>query len=204
MADTTFFYHSFPRPREGETHQELLARGLAILRSIRRTGLILAPEVVEWTTPVSLGSSSPNRVLQERICFTELPPDELPAHSQHFGPYAIEFDIAGLRRAGALPVIYMPQALTKDDHLALLGPFVVGHLAHIEHMLRNLKELNQLTDLNHVRERFPEAERFADDCVFDLRNGDERRGIIQEFKVPMASIRDLLAFLGFENARSPQ
>ncbi len=98
----------------------------------------------------------------------------------------------------------MPQALTKDDQLALLGPFVVGHLAHIEHMLRNLKELNQITDLNHVRERFPGAERFADNCVFDLRNGDERRGIIQEFKVPMASIRDLLAFLGFENARSPQ
>ena len=44
-ADTTFFYHSFPRPREGETRQELLARGLAILRSIRPTGLILAPEV---------------------------------------------------------------------------------------------------------------------------------------------------------------
>ncbi len=103
MADTTFFYHSFPRPREGETRQELLARGLAILRSIRRTGLILAPEVVEWTTPVSLGSSSPYRVLQERICFTELPPDELPAHSQHFGPYAIEFDIAGLRRPARCP-----------------------------------------------------------------------------------------------------
>lgn len=203
MPNTTFFYHSFPRPREKETRQELLKRGLTILRSIRRSGLILAPEVVEWSTPVSLGSPSPYRVLQERICFTELSPDELSAHSQHFGPYAIEFDIAGLRRAGALPVIYMPQALSKDDHLALLGPFVVSHLAHIQHMLRNLNELNQLTDLNHVRERFPGTERFTDDCVINLRNGDVRRGIAQEFKVPMTSIRDMTAFLGFENAPFP-
>ena len=150
-----------------------------------------------------LGSPSPFRVLQQRVCFTELRPYELSAHSQHFGPYAIEFDIAGLRRAGALPVIYMPQALSRDDHLALLGPFVVSHLAHLVHMLGNLNELRQLTDLNHVRERFPGAERFADDCVFDLRNGDEQRGIVQEFKVPMSSIRDILAFIGFENAPFP-
>ena len=205
MADTTFFYHSFPRPRKGEPREELVARGLAILRSIQRNGLILAPEVVEWTTPVSLGSPSPYRVLQERMCFTELRPDQLSAHSQHFGPYAIEFDIAGLRRAGALPVIYMPQALSEDDHLALLGPFVVSHLAHIVHMLGSLNELNKATDLNHIREHYlgVGAERFADDCVFNLTNSDEQRGIVQEFKVPMTSIRDVLSFLGFENAPFP-
>lgn len=203
MENNTFFYHSFPRPREGETRKKLLARGLAILRSIRRTGLILAPEVVEWTTPVSLGSPSPYRVLQERVCFTELPADELPAHSLRFGPYSIEFDIAGLRRAGALPVIYIPQALSKDDHLALIGPFVVSHLAHIKHLLGNLDELNRLTDPNHVGERFPGVEGFADDCVVNLRNGDERRGIVQEFQVPRDSIRDMLTFLGFENAPFP-
>ena len=203
MANTRFFYHSFPRPRDGENRLALLVRGLAILRSIQRTGLVLAPEVVEWTTPVSLGSPSPYRVLQERICFTELAPDELPAHSQHFGPYAIEFNVTGLRRAGALPVIYMPQALSKDDHLALLGPFVVSHLAHIQHMVRNLNDLNQLTDLNHVRQSVPDAERFADDCVFNLRNADERRGIVQDFKVPKKSIQNILAFLGFENAPFP-
>ena len=111
-------------------------------------------------------------------------PDELPAHSQHFGPYAIEFDIAGLRRAGALPVIYMPQALSKDDHLALLGPFVVGHLRHIQHLLGNLNTLNRGTDPNHVGELSSRAEHFADDCVVNLQNRDERGGIVQEFKVP--------------------
>ena len=37
MADTTFFYHSFPRPREREARRELVARGLDILRSIQES-----------------------------------------------------------------------------------------------------------------------------------------------------------------------
>lgn len=200
MADATFFYHSFPRPRQGESRQELEGRGFAILSSIQRNGLILAPELVEWTTPVSLGSPSPYRVLQRRVCFTELRPDELAAHSQHFGPYALEFDIAGLRRAGAMPVIYMPQALSKDDHLALLGPFVTSHLGHIKHMLQSLDTLKQNTDLNKVRERYPEATHFAEDCMLTLSNSDEQGRIVQESKVPITSMQDVLSFIGFENA----
>ena len=200
VANTTFFYHSFPRPRHGESSQQLVDRGFATLRSIQRNGLILAPEVVEWTAPVSLGSPSPHRVLQQRVCFTELRPDELAAHSRHFGPYAIEFGIAALRRAGAMPVIYMPQALSKDDHFALLGPFVVSHLGHIKHMLQSLDDLKQSTDLSKIRERYPEARYIADDCVVTLSNGDEQRGIVQEFEVPIASVRDMLSFIGFENA----
>lgn len=203
MANTTFFYHSFPRPRPGESSQQLVDRGLAILRSIQRNGLILAPEVVEWISPVSLGSPSPHRVLQQRVSFTELRPDELAAHSQHFGPFAIEFGIAALRRAGAMPVIYMPQALSKDDHFALIGPFVVSHLAHIKHMLQILDNLEQNTDLNKVKQRCPEAGSFADDCVFTLSNRDDERGTVQEFKVPIASVRDMLSFIGFENAPIP-
>ena len=203
MANTTFFYHSFPRPRRGEAREELVERGLETLHSIQRNSLILAPEVVEWTAPVNLGSPSPFRVLQQRVCFTELRPDELTAHSRHFGPYAIEFDIAGLRRVGALPAIYMPQALSKDDHLALLGPLVLSHVAHIKHMLQSLNNLKQTTDLNHMEEHFPEATSFADDCVITLSNRDEQRGIIQEFKIPMTSVMDILSFLGFENAPFP-
>lgn len=200
MTNTTFFYHSFPRPRPGESSQQLVDRGLAILRSIQRNGLILAPEVVEWTSPVSLGSPSPHRVLQQRVCFTELRLDELAAHSRHFGPYAIEFGIAALRRAGAMPVIYMPQALSKDDHCALIGPFVVSHLAHIKHMIESLDKLKQATDLNKAKERYPEARRFTDDCVFTLSNREEQRGTVQEFKVPITSVQDMLSFIGFENA----
>ena len=88
---------------------------------------MLAPEIVEWHIPpgLSIGVASPLRLFQQRICFTELSPDELTNHSETFGPFAMEFDIGALRRAGALPVIYMPQALSENDHLALIGLFVV-------------------------------------------------------------------------------
>ena len=196
----TFLYHSFPRPRAGETHRELLTRGWRILQAIRGTGLILAPEVVTWSTPVSIGSPSPIRILQQRTCFTELRRSELPGHSEHFGPFAIEFGTTSLRRAGALPVIYMPQALSEHDHLALLGPFIVGHLGHIEHMVRKLNDLRQWTDLDHLRQQNPDAERIDEDCVVNLQSGDKQRGIIQESAVPLTAVRDILDYVGFENA----
>ena len=36
--------------------------------------------------------------------------------------------------------------------------------------------------------------------MFNLRNGDEERGTLQEFQVPWGAIKDLLSFIGFENA----
>ena len=99
-AEPRFFYHSFPRTRQGETPSETASRGWAILRSMKELGLILAPEVVEWHTPVSLGTPSPIQVLQRRICFTELSLQELSQHSMRFGPFALEFDTVALRRFG--------------------------------------------------------------------------------------------------------
>ena len=43
----------------------------------------------------------------------------------------------------------------------------------------------------------------SDDCVVNLRSGDEKRGIIEESQVPLAAVRDVLAYLGFENAPFP-
>ena len=40
----------------------------------------------------------------------------------------------------------------------------------------------------------------AENCLVTLRNGDESRGIVQEFQVPWKAIRDLLRFIGFETA----
>ena len=200
MDETKYFYHSFPRQRDGEPQNKLIERGWAILQSIRCLGLILAPEIVEWRTPVSIGSPSPIQLLQQRICFTQLSRCEIEEHSKRFGPFAIEFDAMALRRAGALPVIYMPQALSEQDHLALLGPIVVSHLGHIRHTLEQLNSLNQFKDPGYIQKQYPGATQMADDCMVTLRNGDELRGILQEFQVPWSTIRDFLSFLGFENA----
>ena len=193
-----FFYHSFPRLRQGETHSETASRGWAILRSMKKLGLILAPEVVEWHTPVSLGTPSPIQVVQRRICFTELSQQELSQHSTRFGPFALEFETTALRRVGALPVIYMPQALSEQDHLALLGPFVVGHLAQIRGTLERLNRLDQFNDPAYLQSFGANA--IAEDCMVTLRNGDESRGTVQEFQAPWNVIRNLLSFIDFETA----
>ena len=193
-----FFYHSFPRPRQGETHSETWSRGWAILQSMKKLGLILAPEFVEWHTPISLGTPSPIQILQRRICFTELSSQELREHSTRFGPFTFEFDIATLRRAGALPVIYMPQALSEQDHLALLGPFIVGHLDQIRGTLEKLNQLDQFNDPAHIENLG--AKYVKDDCMVNLRNDDESRGIVQESQVPWTAIRDFLRYIQFETA----
>ena len=193
-----FFYHSFPRPRQGETHKETASRGWAILKSMKELGLILAPEVVKWHTPVNLGTPSPIQVLQRRICFTELSQQELSRHSNRFGPFALELDTTSLRRVGALPVIYMPQALSEQDPLALLGPFVVGHLGQIRSTLELLNYLGHLDNPAYVQNLGENV--LADDVIINLRNGDESRGTVQEFQVPWKAIKDILSFIGFERA----
>ena len=200
MNSQRYFYHSFPRPRKCESYGETVQRGWAILQSIKRLGLILAPEIVEWETLGSDGSPSPTQLLQRRICFTELSTYELGEHSKSFGPFALEFDIMALRRAGALPVIYMPQALSEQDPLALLGPFTVSHLKHTEHTLTTLNKLDQFRELDTIQQIRPDAPPIAEDCMFTLRNGDESRGTLQEFKVPWSALRDLLRFISFESA----
>ena len=199
MSETRNFYHSVPRPRDGEPHDARIERGLAILRAIKQSGLVLAPEIVEWHTPVNIGSPSPIRLLQQRICFTELSRNELNEHSRRFGPIAIEFDIVKLRRAGALPVIYMPQALSEQDYFTVIGSFLVSHLGHIKHMVELLNSVGQSRDPDHIRKNF-EVMEVRDDYVLNLRNVNAAGDTIQEFTIPWRSIRNFLSFIGFENA----
>ena len=197
--ESRFFYHSFPRPRQEESPAETARRGWAILKSMRKLGLVLAPEVVEWHTPVSLGTPSPIQVVQRRICFTELSQHELRKHSMRFGPFALEFETNALRRAGALPVIYMPQALSEQDPLALLGSFVVIQLGQIRGTLEKLNDLDQFNDSAYLQEQFG-VNTMAEDCMVNLRNVDGSGGIVQEFQVPWNAIRDILSYIGFETA----
>ena len=183
-SEARFFYHSFPRPRASETHSPTANRGWAIFQSMQKLGLVLAPELVKWDDPVGLGTPSPIQVLQRRICFTELSPRELSGHSTRFGPFALEFDTTTLRRIGALPVIYMPQALSSQDHLAMLGPFVVGHLDQIRDSLRKLNDLDQLDNLENWQDQYPEATSISDEVPVTLRNVDESGGVVQEFGGP--------------------
>jgi hypothetical protein len=105
------FYHSFPRIRPGDKREHIVSKGVAILRTIREIGLVLAPEILVWKQALANGEYRTIINRQHRICFTELSRDEIAQHGLKFGPFSLEFDIDTLRRVGALPVIYMPQHL---------------------------------------------------------------------------------------------
>ena len=167
---------------------------------MEKLGLVLAPELLEWSDPVGLGTPSPIQVLQRRICFTELSPRELGGHSTRFGPFALEFDTTTLRRIGALPVMYMPQALSSHDHLAMLGPLVVGHLDQIRGSLRKLYYLDQLDNLENWQAQYPQVTSISDEATVKMQNVDESGGVVQEFEVPVKTIRGVLNYLGFKTA----
>jgi|SRR5580692_1087395 hypothetical protein len=114
MPEARHFYHSFPRPRHSESVEHLSAKGLAILRLIRETGVVLAPEVIEWQVPLETGVPRTIVIRQRRICFTELSRTEIREHATRFGHFSLKFNIEDLRRLGAMPVMYVPQHLGQE------------------------------------------------------------------------------------------
>lgn len=112
--------------------------GIAILRNILQIGFLLAPENVSWDVPRTTGEVEKVSFLQKRMCFTELAPEELLNHSKQFGPFALEIDISALRRLGALPAFYVPQALQQNPQLSVVGPALLHQMRWAEYGLSTL------------------------------------------------------------------
>lgn len=126
-----FFFHSFPRKRSDESRKSQIEKGERIARSLLQNGLLLCPENYELPL-VGNDGVTPDKLeaTQRRICFTELEPELLAAHCEVFGPFALAYRIADLRRLGALPVFYIP--LEAGGYLSglplqLLGGIVDAH-----------------------------------------------------------------------------
>ena len=121
------FFHSFPRPRKGETQHQQLEKACRIADSILENGLLLSPE--NYDLPV-LGNDRLTQdsfsSVQRRICFTELELEGLADHSKVFGPFALAYKIDDLRRLGALPVFYIP--LESGGYLSGLAIEMLGGL----------------------------------------------------------------------------
>jgi hypothetical protein len=107
MAQERYLYHCFPR-RGANTAAEI-TKGLEILKCIRDFGLLLLPESIEWSQPVTGQAPRTFPVIQPRVCFTDLSPAELPEHATRFGHFALEFEMESARQLGAIPVFYVPQ-----------------------------------------------------------------------------------------------
>lgn len=139
-----YFYHCFPR-RRGANKAESFSKGLKVLKSILKSGLVLTPERTEWFEFLADGNrSKPIEVFQKRICFTELSPSELPQHTEIFGDLALEFSIEQLRYLGAIPVFYLPSMAEKEAGLAGLGGAFIARLAEVQELLTRLEKMDQL------------------------------------------------------------
>jgi hypothetical protein len=156
LTQERFFYHSFPR-RGAHTEAETVEKGCQILAAIRDSGLLLMPEYIEFRQPSADGSSARVfPVLQQRVCFTELSPAELPQHAQAFGEFGLEFEIDTLRRLGAVPVSYIPQPTGTDGSgvatsllaIAMDAQAVVNRMAALHRHLNGPTPIAETFELN--------------------------------------------------------
>lgn len=153
-----FFYHCFPYwvGRSYDSADKITACAIEILSLIFEFGLLLTPEEIVFRGEPfrDAPTGPPVRIFQQRFCLTELAEDEIADHAAVFGPIALEFDPAGIRRLGAMPVIYVPQAISgvaTRDRFALVGQTFVYRLFDCYQVLEDLSQLErQLIDLDPV------------------------------------------------------
>jgi len=186
-----FFYHSFPRPRTGE---DPIAKGLAILKCFRTFGLVLGTEVVLWKQPTA-GTPREIRLVQPRVCFTELGEAELPGHADRFGPFALEFEISQLRRIGALPVIYTPQQLATDPGYSAIAATIVAQTHDAKYAIDQLANLH--ATIQQVRagpHLVPKG------CPVNLQNTDDNGNVVSTSTIPIEHAEAMLSYLAYRNA----
>jgi hypothetical protein len=193
---TRRFFHSFPRPKSGEDEDATIERGLAILGAMKKIGLVLAPEIVEWDLGQITGGREELKLLQRRASFTELSDAELPPHTEVFGPISLSFDIGALREAGATPVMYIPQGLASSA-LSQIGTFCVRGAYHTRAVLRQLQDLQRTSNPKAAAATFGRP--MHPDCNIALTNTDAAGKVVATYDVPAAHVQQVLNHVGYNN-----
>jgi hypothetical protein len=138
-----FHYHSFPR--RGRKTAEEIAKGLKILGSIVKSGLLLTPEKVEWPGEHRGPSKRAEPIVSfdRRVCFTHLHPSEILKHADHFGIFSVEFDNPSLRVLGAMPVFYVP---VSEGYVGYegLGVSIAARIADFQNLLERLETFRKV------------------------------------------------------------
>jgi hypothetical protein len=117
---------------------------MQILAAIRDIGLVLTPQCIEYVQPSTNGLSRILPVLQSRVCFTELSPNELPGHAEKFGRFGLEFEIDKVRRLGAMPVFYVPQPTSYEPDGSHVGSALVAIATDLRAVAERLSELDRI------------------------------------------------------------
>ena len=165
-----YFYHSFPRRRDGN---ESKGKGLKILNSILRNGLLLTPEFHVWRERLTDGSySKPWTVRQISVSFTLLSPSQPKDHSRVFGEFALEFQTQILRSLGAMPVFYLPSTNLRGQSkgLADISGTMIARVGEIQKLLDRIKSLYHEASNRSSKERIviedDRGNRWPIDCSF--------------------------------------
>lgn len=179
-----FLYHSFPR--RGRDNSDLaITRGLAILSSMIKSGLLLTPEVTDWKEHLQDGTLSlPVKLFQKRICFTLLPPSQLQEHAKTFGPFAFEYSVENLRILGGVPVFYLPYARETDMGFEGIGGAIMARLSEIQTFLTRLSELDNLIQTTQNKN--------------ELLNVTNNRIEVAQTRCTVGAAEDLIHFLTYE------
>lgn len=194
--DDRHFFHSFPRPKKGESADLAVARGIRMLSLMKTVGAVLAPEVVNWdVSGFSLGAKV-LPILQRRMSFTELAKSELPDHNKVFGPISLAFNVAALRAAGAVPVIYVPQG-RADSPLSQIATFCVYGVHHTKGVLSQLQELKETANPALLSQHLNRS--VDPNCELQLRNTDSAGNVVAEYKIRLTDVQQFLQYVGFNN-----
>jgi hypothetical protein len=175
------FFHSFSRRTLAADNYD---HELTVLESILRSGLLLVPETIILPgEPLTEGrKGSPIQFIQRRFSLTLLTPTELPAHGSRFGRFSIEFDLAGGRQLGAIPVIYLPQPSATGEYQVL-----DAISATLMYRLREVFFL--LADLGTLERSIEDADDSDQIRLSPGTGGDDKT-------IEVAAIRKMLEMLG--------
>jgi hypothetical protein len=195
-AQDRLFFHSFPRPKAAESEEDTLERGLGILGFMKKVGLVLAPEIVDWDVSVISGGAERLHILQRRACFTELSLSELTAHNTMFGPIALSFNVSALRSAGATPVLYVPQGIA-DNPLSQIGTFCVRGAYHTQHVLRHLERLRETSDPILAAKRFSMP--VDPNYKLSLQNTDSAGNVVASYEVLASDVANIFQHVSLNN-----
>lgn len=144
-------------------------------------GLLLTPEIVKWPDMRPDGTlAEPWCIAQKRCCFTELSPTERPQHAEFFGHFAIEFDIQGLRKLGAIPVFYLPGIPDANVCSEALSTAPVAGIGQLEVFLDRVSQIEEVVQ-NNPRD---------DEPLFLSGNG-----VVTQTHCSIEGARDILSFL---------
>lgn len=113
-----------------------------------------------------------------------------------FGPISLAFDIAKLRAAGAMPVIYVPQG-TSDNPLSQIATFCVNGAHHTKYVLSQLHELKELSDPGRLALRLGKP--VSPNCELNLQNTDAAGEVVARYNLRIADVQNLLQYIGFNN-----